>query len=125
MASRSQGSLLSVMPGCTSERVLPNAFSNFAQVGSERKLHIVRSAALIRNLSHTLVVVPADLHITVQVEATEVVFVLGLLAVSIVLLRRHAFGPKKLKRHDLRVLNMFAFLEFGTLPMAEFWYHGR
>ena len=84
MASRSQGSLLSVMPGCTSERVLPDAFSNFAQVGSERKLHIVRSAALIRNLSHTLVLVPADLHITVQVEATEVVFVLGLLAVSIV-----------------------------------------
>ena len=83
MASRSQGSLLSVMPGCTSERVLPDAFSNFAQVGSERKLHIVRSAALIRNLSHTLVLVPADLHRTVQVEATEIVFVLGLLAISI------------------------------------------
>ena len=85
------------MPGCTSERVLPDAFSNFAQVGSERKLHIVRSAALIRNLSHTLVLVPADLHITVQVEATKVVFVLGLLAVSTVLLRRHAFGPKKIE----------------------------
>ena len=38
-------------------------------------------------------------------------------------LQRHAFGPKSLKRHDLRGPNMFAYLEFGTLPMAEFWCH--
>ena len=38
-------------------------------------------------------------------------------------LQCHALGPKCLKRYDLRVTSMFAFLEFGTLPMAEFWCH--
>ena len=39
-------------------------------------------------------------------------------------LQCHALGPKCLKRYDLRVTNTFALLEFGTLPMAEFWCHG-
>ena len=40
-------------------------------------------------------------------------------------LQRHAFGAKFVKGHDLRGPNMYAYPEFGTLPMAEFWYHGR
>ena len=132
MASRSQRSLLSLMPGRTSDLVLPDASSNCAQVGSERKLHVVRSAASIRNLSHTLVLVPADLHRTVQVEATEIVLssncypengrsaFLGFWVSACCKLQCHALGPRCLKRNDLKDPTMITFLKFGTLPMAEF-----
>ena len=96
MASRSLRSLLSLMPGRTSDRVLSDASSNCAQGGSERKLHLVRSPF----------------------------WVLGECIWQATVSMTHALGPKCLKRNDSRDPNMITFLKFGTLPIAEFWRHG-
>ena len=96
MASCSLRSLLSLMPGRTSDRVLSHASSNCAKGGSERKLHLVRSPF----------------------------WVLGECIWQAMVSMTHALGPKCLKRNDSRDPNMTTFLKFGTLPIAEFWCHG-